>query len=139
MKMLDNLSSIYNYSDDDIDKMLNQIINIDNEKFSQILIELNNLAFVPTDQPQKERQIKQKIKQEQKEEIIMDSTPLISEKEQKEKEHSNKQEVVQKQEPKKIEQEKEITVEKDNTQTQNIELKENDVSSNVPFDFLMNS
>ena len=59
VKMLDNLSSIYHYDDTNIDEMLNQIIDIDNERFSQILIELNNMEFRSSEKVQKKTQKKE--------------------------------------------------------------------------------
>ena len=125
VKMLDNLSTIYNYDDDEINNMLEQIIYIDNEKFSQILIELNNLEFTSTVKPNltKKKKAEVNIEEKQKEK---------KEEENDKKEHLTKNETIEKQIIDKVKSE---TVNK----KESMELEEDDSSPKIPFDFLMNS
>ena len=119
VKMLDNLSTIYHYNDEDINNMLEQIIDIDNERFSQILIELNNLQFVTSDKSKKEK-LKKKVQ----------NTQINDKIKEKEVEETSKKVV--------IEEENKEEVNEEPTETVSLDI--DDVSGpSVPFDFLMNS
>lgn len=125
VKMLDNLASIYHYDDSNIDNMLNQIIHIDNEKFSQILIELNNMKFTSNEKVKEKNITKDKTK-----DITEDITSDVQEtsKVQENKFESNK-EIVE------TVKTKEIKIEKNNE----IEEEEEKEEKTVPLDFLFNS
>lgn len=143
VKMLDNLSEIYHYTDEDIDKMLNQIIGIDNEKFSQILIELNNLKFIPNENQKLVKRTEPKHKQETKTEFVEEPKPKIQKEKQIEQKEKIKPQTIQEDKfEKNIEIKEEEPIKKENNieeKTMNIDLDETDSTPNIPFDFLMNS
>jgi len=143
VKMLDNLSEIYHYTDEDIDKMLNQIIGIDNEKFSQILIELNNLKFIPNENQKLVKRTEPTHKQETKTEFVEEPKPEIQKEKQIEQKERIKPQTIQEDKfEKNIEIKEEEPIKKENNieeKTMNIDLDETDSTPNIPFDFLMNS
>ena len=127
VNMLESLSSIYNYSEEDIDHMLNQIVSIDNEEFSKILIGLNTVGQEP--------KIKQKKEKKPEEKIEIPVKEKIEEKRVDEKKEIKIEEKPSEKMKRKIEEMKEETLEK--TETINEVNETNDV--NVPMSFLMNS
>lgn len=143
LKMLDNLSSIYHYDDTQIDTMLNQIIDIDNERFSQILIELNNLEFVSTDNLKLKEREKIKKKDFDQESKEMNQEKTIEENKIVEEKKEEKTEKVLEQKNKNKEIIKEKKKEKNKVSSKKIkeevveEKKEEMVE--VPMDFLLNS
>lgn len=126
VKMLDNLSSIYHYDDTNIDDMLNQIIDIDNERFSQILIELNNMEFRPSEKVQKKtpkKEIQDKIITEHKTKEKTSEVPKFNDESKEEKVES---ETI-----------KEEKIEENNIE-KTMEEQTEEFEREVPLDFLLN-
>lgn len=148
VNMLGGLSSIYGYTDKNIDEMLNEIITIDHDKFSKILIELNDVKFDETViekmkekrlnlQPQKKEKTyeEENIKNENMYEKIVEEKSFI----QKGKMNEENTEVKDKHENNLEKIEKEETNEEIVEEAYTIEEFENDDGKDIPIDFLFNS
>lgn len=148
VNMLGGLSSIYGYTDKNIDEMLNEIITIDHDKFSKILIELNDVKFDETViekmkekrlnlQPQKKEKTyeEENIKNENMYEKIVEEKSFI----QKGKMNEENNEVKDKHENNLEKIEKEETNEEIVEEAYTIEEFENDDGKDIPIDFLFNS
>lgn len=148
VNMLGGLSSIYGYTDKNIDEMLNEIITIDHDKFSKILIELNDVKFDETViekmkekrlelQPQKKEKTyeEENIKNENMYEKIVEEKSFIQKgkmneenNDEKDKHENNLEKI-----------EKEETNEEIVEEAYTIEEFENDDGKDIPIDFLFNS
>ena len=145
VNMLGGLSSIYGYTDENIDEMLNEIITIDHDKFSKILIELNDVKFDETViEKMKEKRLKlqpqKKEKTYDKKNENMDGK-TVEEKSfiQKEKMNEEKNVVKDNNENNLEKIEKEKTNEEIVEEAYTIEEFENDDGKDIPIDFLFNS
>lgn len=128
VNMLESLSTIYGYSEKNMDTMLNQIIHIDNDKFSEILIELNDVQFDETVmEKMKEKRMEQLPRQKEERKMEEETSILTEEKkeeitERKETEEKNLEKLEKKEE----------TIE---TEIEEIPEETNE----IPLDFLWNS
>lgn len=123
VNMLDGLSSIYGYTSENIDEMLQEIIMVDNDRFSEILIRLNDMKF--------DENVMKKMKEKRSE-----TTKLLKE-ETKEKivENTNHEKNLEEIEKKEVQEDK---IEKTSEKNQ-IEEEMTEEMSEIPLDFLFNS